>query len=1033
MDKRWSSQDHRRINELFIEADQLEGEARASFLDRACASEPEMRSAVERLLGLAEQTPEDFLLAGSGVRTTSGARQLEDGSSLGRYRIAGLLGGGGMGDVYRATDTRLDRDVALKTLPSGFGQDREGLLRFQREARALAALSHPNVVTVYSIEEADGVHFLTMELLKGRTLAEAVTEGGMPLQAFLDAAVTLAEALASAHTNDIVHRDIKPGNIMLAEDGELKLLDFGLAKISKEKRGGAGKSEQWQTRQGLFMGTPAYAAPEQVEGGEADPRSDMFSLGAVFYWMLTGRGPFEAESVPRTVAALFHEHPPPLSTVRNDIPPEVERIVQRCLAKDPGDRYEDGAELLAELEEISTATRETPRRPWKSPGFAVLVVLLVVALGFGANRLRRVQSIEHAHTELLPQIDELLSEHDYAAAFILAGRIATMLPGNERAAAAIQRTSVPLEANISPLGASVWVRDYLRQESEWIYVGDAPLRDARVPPGELRWRVWKQDYQNAEGMFNPWLDGLNVSLLRVEEGQPGMVEVTAGVYSETPPAVDVPAFWIDRYEVSNSDYLGFVQAGGYEDPKLWRHPFVKDGRELSWEETMASFVDQTGRQSPAGWILARPADGEENLPVGGVSWYEAAAYCEFQSKRLPTVFHWWRAAGLNTRSNILLLSNFGSDGPQQAGNHAGIGRWGTYDMAGNVQEWTWNGTGQRRYLLGGAWNQPEYVYLEPDARPPMDREPSFGVRCALSKEEFSEQLLGDLDVPRYDFNGQVPVDDEAYELLRGHYRYDPAAMEGELLEVDDSHPHWRVERVSYPAPTVDEPPMLANVLLPRGVQPPYQTVLYFPGSGPERISSSRNLVELPFAEFIPFSGRALVYPVYRGMYERGGGEETSPPGTAAFRDHRVLWAKEVSRTIDYLETRSDLDLDGLAFYGLSLGAHYGPLYGALDKRLKILILMGGGLHAGTQNFPPEIHPLNFAPRVEVPTLMITGRHDFIRRIETEQRPLFDSLGTPPEHKRFAILEGGHIPSDWNEVIRESLDWLDRYQGPVTRE
>ena len=842
MAKGWSSQDHRRISELFIEVERLAGEARKSFLDRACAGEPEVRSAVERLLGLAEQTPEDFLLASSRMGTVSGARRLESGSSLGQYRIEGLVGGGGMGAVYRATDTRLDREVALKVLPPLLGEDRDSLRRFQREARALAAISHPNIVTVYSIEQVDDVHFLTMELLGGRTLAEAVPEGGMPLGQFLEAAVALARALAAAHSHDVVHRDIKPGNIMLAEDGELKLIDFGLAKISRED---GGRQEPLETREGFFLGTPSYAAPEQVEGGRADPRSDIFSLGAVFYWMLTGRGPFEAESVPHTFAALLNEEPEPLGAFRSDVPAGLEAVLNRCLAKNPADRYGDGAQLLVDLEGIAAESGDARRRVWTSPRFVAFALILVAVLGFGLNELRRAERVERVHTKLLPQIEDLLSQQDFAGAFVLANRVAGMVP-EDAASALIGRTSVPLEADITPVGASVWVRDYLRQDAEWIYLGDAPLDDARVPAGELRWRVGKQGYQYAEGMFDSWAGGLNVSLLREGEGQPGMVRVFAGTYSEASPSVDVPQFWIDRYEVSNAEYLEFVQSGGYEDPALWRHPFVKDGDELGWDKAMAAFRDQTGRRGPAGWILSRPPDGEEHLPVGGLSWYEAAAFCEFQGKRLPTIFHWWRAAGVHVRSNILLLSNFASNGPQQAGNHAGIGPWGTYDMAGNVQEWTWTGTTDRRYLLGGGWSQPEYVYLEPDARPPMNREQTFGVRCISSKEPATEELLVDLDKPRYDFTGQVPVDDEAFALLRGHYRYDPAAMPGELVDVDDSDPRWRVERVRYPAPTEDEPPMLANVLLPRGVEPPYKTVLYFPGSGPMRISSSRNLVELAF-------------------------------------------------------------------------------------------------------------------------------------------------------------------------------------------
>ena len=211
--------------------------------------------------------------------------------------------------------------------------------------------------------------------------------------------------------------------------------------------------------------------------------------------------------------------------------------------------------------------------------------------------------------------------------------------------------------------------------------------------------------------------------------------------------------------------------------------------------------------------------------------------------------------------------------------------------------------------------------------------------------------------------------------------------------------------------------------LPKHVAPPFQTVIYFPPGGP-RGQSSRKL-GLRYVDFMTRSGRAVLYPVYQGMYERGASIQT---GSNAGRDLRIMWSKEIGRSIDYLETLRDIDRARIAYYGFSTGAVVGPILTALESRFKASILLGGGV--GGTPMPPDFEPINFAPRVRVPTLMSAGQQDFARPVETLQRPLFNLLGVPPDQKRLALIEGGHIPR-LQDIIREILDWLDRYLGPVT--
>jgi len=289
---------------------------------------------------------------------------LTPGTRLGAYEITAQIGVGGMGEVYRATDTKLGRDVALKVLPTDVASDPDRLARFQREARTVAALNHPSIVTIFSVEEADGVPFLTMELVEGHPLGRLIPEGGMPVDRILGIGAALADALAAAHEKGVVHRDLKPANVMVTASGGVKVLDFGLAK-GGDRRPGSDLTTELQTREGVVMGTVPYMSPEQVAGRRVDHRTDVFSLGVILYEMATGRRPFEGHSTAELASAILRDAPPVVSDLRKDVPPAFGRLIRRLMEKEPRQRVQTALDVANELRDVEQrpATRPPPASP----------------------------------------------------------------------------------------------------------------------------------------------------------------------------------------------------------------------------------------------------------------------------------------------------------------------------------------------------------------------------------------------------------------------------------------------------------------------------------------------------------------------------------------------------------------------------------------------------------------------------------------------------------------------------------------------
>ena len=676
----------------------------------------------------------------------------------------------------------------------------------------------------------------------------------------------------------------------------------------------------------------------------------------------------------------------------------------------------------------------------------VLLPSIIICLVVGASIiiwLNHRTDVKWALEKALPGIEKFYDEANYIKAFDLAARADRYISDNPELKNWQAKVMTRFTFLTDPPGADVYFKEYADTAASWQILGRTPVDSIKMPVSTCyRVRFEKTGYESVYAVTLTDANILTRKLFKQGTIPSGMVYVE-NYWDEVKDTFEKDkGFFLDKYEVTNKQYKEFVDKGGYLNRGYWNNEFIKDKKKLTWEEAMSEFKDRTGRPGPSTWEAEDYPDGEDNYPVSGVSWYEAAAYAEYTGKVLPTGDHWDSGVGFEDNNTfnrffprIFEFSNFNEKGPVRVGRDQGMTAYGAVDMAGNVREWCSNESSFGRIVSGAGYGDPTYLFTQWDQLPPFDRSPLNGFRCAsyIDRGKIPETAFRFIDLGKRnerDCSLETPVPESTFQIYKNQFLYDKKALNAVIEKRDESAKDWIMEKITFDA-AYENQRMIAYLFLPKNTSPPFQTLIFFPGS--YAVYTKDFLTEAgpnvnAYFDYVLKSGRAAVYPIYFRTYERNDGMTIHQPTKShQYTELLIKWVKDFSRTIDYLGTRDDINTSKLGYYGHSWGGELGAVIPAVEDRLAVNILVAAGFTAIKPY--PEADGINYVSRVKIPTLMLNGRYDAVFPIKNSVIPFFNLLGTPKEDKRLCIIEAGHNFYKADRT-KEILNWCDKYLGPV---
>ena len=602
-----------------------------------------------------------------------------------------------------------------------------------------------------------------------------------------------------------------------------------------------------------------------------------------------------------------------------------------------------------------------------------------------------------------------------------------------------QKVTTDVDIVSQPEGYDVYMDLLNDSVQNWTYLGKSPIYNVSVPNlrFDLKFKIDNDEYIQRS---NYWV--LNRGRVY---GMPEKTDFDKEKFKlilggkktlqypglDHYPAIEIGPYLISKLEVTNKDFLEFVLNSGYKNPKYWEFAIKENPNFML--DTAINFVDKFGKPGPSNWSYGLYPDGQENFPVTGISWYEAMAYANYKEMSLPNVYQWAAAATLSSSSSFMYNSNFSQNQLIEAGSSQNSNYYGLYDIAGNVREWIVNSLSDDssiKGILGGSFKDEPYYYNDYFGQSSMDRSIGNGIRLVKNlKSEYksNENANDQYYVKVRDFLNEENVSDDVFEIFKSQFDYPKKDLNLVHENLDYGFSSLAVEKFTIDA-AYDDEKLPGYVFYDKNFEKPYKPIIYFPGSGSINTDSFESGIENRMKQYsyLLTEGYAIIHPIYKSTFERRDNIRSDYPDESdEYKKAVISWGKDYKRSIDYIESREDMDIDKLSYYGVSWGGSIANILLAIDNRVKNSVLLVAGLEF--QTCKKEVDKFYYTPRINIPVLMLNGKFDHFFPLETSQIPMFKLLGTKENDKKHFVYETGHyVPREI--LIKEHLEWLDKYDN-----
>ena len=641
--------------------------------------------------------------------------------------------------------------------------------------------------------------------------------------------------------------------------------------------------------------------------------------------------------------------------------------------------------------------------------------------------------------EVLPSIHEAYEKGNINSVYNKAKVILEKYPDNSVIQSYFDKVTTSVNIYSSPSNLKLYFKFPNDTANTWMFIGNTPLENIKIPQ---KWVDLKFVSSNNEffASSHPYYlnDNDNLFILpreEIKEDKDFKLFLGRNIRLKFPgidhlPNVKIAPFLISKNEVTNIKYQQFVNNGGYTSPQYWDFPITIDGKTYTFENTVVKFVGDFGKVGPANWSFSKYPKGQEQFPVTGISWFEARAYAKYMDMSLPNAYQWSHAANMGSSSRFVPKSNFSKNqlnpiGDIETNNYNGI-----YDIAGNVREWVINVSDElniNRAILGGCFLDDDYFFNDYYGQNAFERSIGNGMRL-LKNLEPNDEVVSKSNEPIYiqtrDFYSLPKVSEDVFNIFKRQFaEYN--------TDLSDNTSNVKINEmynvIRYEIPSVDGNEIFPGYIFYNSkLEPPYKPVIFFPGSNAIHLTNTDIMLKnnLEYFNYLLEAGYAVVHPIYTSTYEREDELKSDyPEKTKKYKDHVITWGKEFKKTIDYIESRKDLDIHNLSFYGVSWGGYMANTLLALDQRVKAAVLNVAGFCF--QETYQEIESYLYTPRIKCPVIMLNGKYDVFFPLKTSQKPMFDLLGTNNEDKKHYVYTSGHyVPR--KKLISEHLSWLEKY-------